>query len=200
MNQRKATMKVLLFKRRCGAGGVQTWISLHAQQLRRLGVECDLWFFERGTRYRDFMDPKGIRWGDPAALATALERQEYDVVHIVTDEPYRDLIELVRPAPKLIVTSHGELSDPWSHDSCFAFTGVSKGTALLNEPLTDLEVEVTPYGVDPDRFTPIRTKPSGPPIIAWAGRTGDVLQKDFPRFLRVAWRLAQEGLRFWVAD
>lgn len=98
------------------------------------------------------------------------------------------------------MTCHGELSEAWSSRNCFAYTAVSHGMAALNQPLTDLEVEVIPNGMDLERFAPPARSSGDPPIVAWVGRSRDLEQKDFPRFTRVAAILAKHGLRFWVAD
>jgi hypothetical protein len=99
----------------------------------------------------------------------------------------------------MVVTSHGDLSDAWNRHNCFAYTAVSPDMAALNQPLTDLEVETVLNGVDCERFTPPERIENGPAVVAWVGRSTDP-RKDFPRFTRVAARLAAQGLRLWVAD
>jgi len=193
-------MRVLIFKRRCGAGGIQSWVCSLTRQLRALGVVCDLWFFEEGTRARDFKAMEGVRWGPPSELVQALARREYDVVHVANNEPFRDLLECVRPLPRVVASAHGELGDPWRYPACVAYTAVSRGVAAMNQPLVDLDIDIVPNGVDVDRFVPPSSPAPGAPIVAWVGRTAVFRLKDFPRFVRIASLLSGRGLRFWVAD
>ena len=190
-------MNVLLLKYSVGSGGIMSWLLTHAEGLRRLGVDCRFWFCHGGTRFREF-EGVGATLGTPQQLTRALQAGSYDVVHIVNDDPLRDLVPLIRPVPKLIVTSHGRLAE-WRAAECFGYTAVSRSMARLNQPLTDLEVEMIPNAVDWQHFSPPTTVSSERPIIAWAGRTTDE-QKGFPRFTRIAAFLAKQGFRFWVAD
>jgi glycosyltransferase involved in cell wall biosynthesis len=190
-------MKVLLLKYSGGTGGIMSWLLVHADELQRQGIDCDFWFCFGGQRFKEF-ERRGARVGTVTELVKELERGAYDVVHIINDDPLGDLIPLLRPAPKLVVTSQGRLAE-WKGGDCFAYTAVSRGTAALNQCLTNLEVEYIPNAVDCEKFTPPPAFSSGRPIIAWAGRTTDV-QKDFPRFTRIAASLADKGFRFWVAD
>src|SRR5438876_4597140 len=121
LRERRA-MRVLIFKRRCGAGGVQSWLWNLTRQLRAMGVTCDLWFFEEGTRAGDFKALDGVRWGQPCELIRSLRRREYDGVHVANNEPFRDLLECVRPIPKIVASAHGELGDAWRYPACFAYT------------------------------------------------------------------------------
>src|SRR5262249_21634421 len=130
----------------------------------------------------------------------AVEQSEYDLVHVVNQDALAELLSLLRPAPKIVATAHGELSEAWTSRNCTAYTAVSRGLATLNQPLTDLEVEVIPNGTDCERFTPAGTMKPGRPIIGWVGRARDVQQKDFPRFTRIAALLKKRGIRLWVAD
>ena len=190
-------MKVLLLKHSGGTGGIMSWLLVHADGLRRLGADCDFWFCFGGPRFKEF-ERRGAKLGTVTQLVRELERGAYDVVHIINDDPLGDVIPLLRPTPKLIVTSQGRLAE-WKSSDCFAYTAVSRGTATLNQCLTDLEVEVIANAVDCEKFAPPQAAFSGRPIIAWAGRTTDP-QKDFPRFTRIAALLADGGFRFWVAD
>ena len=190
-------MRVLLLKHSGGTGGIMSWLLVHAEELRRLGIECNLWFCHGGERFKEFA-ARGARVGTVPQLVKELECGGYDIVHVINDDPLGDLLPLLRPAPKIIVTSQGRLAE-WKSSDCFAYTAVSRGTAALNQRLTDLQVEYIPNAVDCAKFTPPHSVSSGPPIIAWAGRTTDV-QKDFPRFTRIAAALADKGFRFWVAD
>jgi glycosyltransferase involved in cell wall biosynthesis len=100
---------------------------------------------------------------------------------------------------RVIVTARGALSDLWDHRNCFAYTAISKGMAEINQPYTDLEIEVVRNAIDVDRFTPPDGPAAGPPIVAFVGRTKSP-EKDFPRFTRIARRLADRGARIWIAD
>jgi glycosyltransferase involved in cell wall biosynthesis len=174
-----------------------SWLLLHGLELRRRGVQCDYWFCQRGDRSADF-ENLSARYGEAKELIRDLESGTYDLVHIVNDDPLRDLLCEVRPQPRVVVTSHSNLAK-WSSAQCTAYTAVSRGLADANQPLTDLEIEIVRNAVDCARFTPPKTSDGGRPIIAWAGRTSDP-QKDFARFTRIAAALPEENFRFWVAD
>ena len=48
-------------------------------------------------------------------------------------------------------------------------------------------------------YAPPAGHDAGAPIVAFVGRTTAV-EKDFPRFTRIARRLSDRGARVWIAD
>ena len=62
-----------------------------------------------------------------------------------------------------------------------------------------MAIEVIHNAVDLDLMSPPRSRGNGPPIVAFVGRTTAV-EKDFPRFTRIAKHLTDRGARVWVAD
>jgi glycosyltransferase involved in cell wall biosynthesis len=100
---------------------------------------------------------------------------------------------------KVLVSARGALADIWNRDNCFAYSAISQGMAIVNQPYTDVQIEVVRNAIDVDRFTPGSDMAGGAPIVAFVGRTSDAI-KDFPRFTRIAARLAKRGARIWIAD
>jgi glycosyltransferase involved in cell wall biosynthesis len=99
----------------------------------------------------------------------------------------------------VIVTARGALSDVWHRGNCFAYTAISRGMAELNQALTELEIEVVHNAIDVEAYAPPAEHSAGAPIVAFVGRTTAV-EKDFPRFTRIARRLIERGARVWIAD
>jgi glycosyltransferase involved in cell wall biosynthesis len=193
-------MRVLLFRTLCDTGGVSTWMLLLARELRARGVECDFWFCTPSARLPEFIEAGGTTVAPLHQLVLALhQRRDYDVVHVTSSDPAGDLIGAFTGHARVVVTSHGALSEMWSARNCFAYTAVSAGMAAAAQPGTDLEVEVVRNAIESARWTPPSDPRNGPPIIAFVGRTATT-QKDFPRFTRIARRLVDRGARVWVAD
>jgi glycosyltransferase involved in cell wall biosynthesis len=182
-------------------GGITSWLLLQGRALRRLGVDVIYWFGSNlSTRREEFERLGPVHWGSAASLyKTLLAGGGCDVLHLVNRDPTAEILGLFRPGLKVLVTSHGDLSESWNSRNCFAYTAVSPDLAVLNQPLTDLEVELVPNGVDCDQLTPPTSLAAGAPVVAWAGRSRD-LRKDFPRFTRIAAHLVHKGVRLWVAD
>ncbi len=195
-------MTVVLYNSHACHGGVTSWIQNHAAELKRLGIDVEIWFGAQfgSTRIGELERVATVRIGGTRHLLKQIDRGIYTVVHVVNSDPTAGLFPLARSPAKLVATSHGDLSDAWCATNCFAYTGVSADMALLNQPLTDLEVEVIPNGVDCRKFEPAAgCGAKSPPIVAWVGRSTDT-RKDFPRFTRIAALLADRGVRFHVAD
>ncbi len=193
-------MKVLLYRLHVCQDGIASWMVTLARELRGLGVECGFWFPKVFYRPLEDFERLGPVHTAPIHKAAEVVRSGgYDLVHVVNFDHTAELLGLVRPRLRVVVTSHGDLSDAWSRRNCFAYTAVSADMTALNQPLTDLEVETVPNGVDGQRFRPPARVENGPPLVAWVGRSTDE-RKDFPRFTRIAARLAARGVRLWVAD
>ena len=192
-------MRVLLYRQHVCQDGVASWMTTLAGQLCRLGVACAFWFPKVFYRPMEDFERLGPVFTAPHNAAEELLRGGYDVVHVVNSDPTAELLGLLRPAPRIVATSHGDLSDAWDRRNCFACTAVSPDMGALNQTLTDLEVETVPNGVDCERFTPPAHVEERTPVVAWVGRSSDD-RKDFPRFTRVAARLAARGVRLWVTD
>lgn len=193
-------MRVLFYRCHLTQDGIASWMLTLAAHLRRRGTDCAFWFPKVFSRERaDFERLGPVHTAPPHAAAEVLRVGEYGAVHVVNYDHTAELLSLLRPGLRIVVTSHGDLSDAWDRHNGFAYTAVSPDLAALNQPLTDLEVQAVPNGVDCERFTPPDRTESGPAVVAWVGRSADP-RKDFPRFTRVAARLAARGLRLWVAD
>jgi glycosyltransferase involved in cell wall biosynthesis len=193
-------VRVLLYRSHLCHGGITSWIWHHGRQLRRLGADCTFWFADNlSTRLAEFDQLGGVIVGPLSDLFLEAERGTFDVIHVVNQDPTAEILTWIRPPVRIVATSHGDLSEVWRRKNCFAYTAVSEDMAAANQPLTDLEVEVIPNGVDCDWFTPPSGDCPGDPIVAWVGRSLDP-RKDFPRFTRVAARLARSRVRLWVAD
>ena len=195
-------MRVLFFRMLCDTGGVSTWMLEHARELERRGVECDFWFLQKSSRLAEFEATGHATLGPISALAAMLETGRYDVVHVDSGGLLAELVAHIAPPRTTIVASiHGSLARMFDRHNCTALVAVSQGMADLNQPLTDLCIDVIPNGVDLSRFSEDGPshEGSGGPILAFVGRTTAPV-KDFPRFTRIAQQLVERGFRAWVAD
>ena len=195
-------MRVLLFRLLCDTGGISTSMQLLGQQLQRRGAHSEYWFCRPSNRLQEFMDTGRATLAPLSQLAPRLDRGEFDVIHMTATDPAAPLVaRMAAGKARVIVTARGALSDLWHHENCFAYTAISKGMAAVNQHYTDLEIEVVRNAIDVDRFTPPDGAAAGAPIVAFVGRTTSA-EKDFPRFTRIASRLARRrrDVRIWIAD
>lgn len=192
-------MRVLLFRWLCDTGGVSTSMLLLHRELTRRGVECEFWFCKPSNRLAEFQAAGRTTVAPVAQLAPRLARGDFDIVQMSASDPGAELIARLASGARVIVTGRGALADGWNRGNCFAYTAISRAMAQVCQPYTDLEVEVIRNAVDGDRLVPPASRGSGPPIVAFVGRT-TAIEKDFPRFTRIAALLALRGARVWVAD
>jgi glycosyl transferase family 1 len=173
---------------------------LLGRQMTRRGIDCEYWFCQPSSRLPEFTASGCTTTVGPlSALAKRLERGDVDVVQMTASDPAAEMVARVAGRARVIVTARGALADLWDRDNCFAYTAISKGMAEVNQPFTELEIEVVRNAIDVDAYAPPRESVSGAPIVAFVGRTTG-LEKNFPRFTRIARRLADRGARVWIAD
>lgn len=173
---------------------------LLGREMSRRGIDCEYWFCKGSNRLAEFVETGRATLGPLSRLAERLDRGEFDVVHMTASDPAAELVaRMARGTARVVVTARGALSDNWSHTNCVAYTAISRGMAEVNQPYTDLQIEVVRNAIDVDRFSPPSAESGGPPIVAFVGRT-TAPEKDFPRFTRIARRLAAHGARIWIAD
>jgi glycosyltransferase involved in cell wall biosynthesis len=192
-------MRVLQFRHLCDTGGVSTVMQLHGRGLDARGIANEYWFCERSSRWPEFEATGRATLGSLGALATRLARGDVDIVHLTSSDPAAPLVARMAAPARVVVTGHGALADWWQRATCFGYTAISEGTARLNQPYTDLHIDVVRNALDADRFAPPAGPASGAPIVAFVGRT-TAPEKDFPRFTRIAAPLVAAGWRAWVAD
>jgi glycosyltransferase involved in cell wall biosynthesis len=193
-------MRVLLFRLLCDTGGVSTSMQLLGERLHAQGERSEYWFCRPSNRLPEFLATGRATLAPLSRLARRLERGEFDVVHMTATDPAAPLVaRMAAGKARVVVTARGALSDLWNHENCFAYTAISKGMAQINQPYTDLEIEVVRNAIDTARFTPPEERSAGRPIIAFVGRTTSA-EKNFPRFTRIARRLVERGARIWIAD
>src|SRR6478735_5104212 len=183
-------MRVLLFRMFCDTGGVSSSMLLLGRGLARRGIDCEYWFCKPSSRLPEFTATGHATVGTLPALATRLERGDFDIVQMTASDPAALVVSRLAGRARVVVTSRGALSDVWHRDNCFAYTAISRGMADLNQPLTELEIEVVHNAIDVDAYAPPTgdAVPVGAPIVAFVGRT-TAAEKDFPRFTRIARRL-----------
>ena len=175
-------------------------MQLIGRQLESRGVHVEYWFCRGSNRLAEFMETGRATLGPLSQLAPRLARGEFDVVQMTATDPAAPLVaRLAAGRARVVVTARGAIAEVWDHRNCFAYTAISQGMADVNQPYTDLEIEVVRNAIDVDRFSPAAMPADGPPIVAFAGRTKSP-EKDFPRFTRIARRLAGRGARVWIAD
>lgn len=194
-------MRVLLFRNLCDRGGVSSSMLLLGREMEKRGIGCEYWFLKGSDRLPDFEATGRATVAPLSALAARLERGDVGVVQMTASDPAAEVVSMmarVTPA-KVLVTARGALADIWDRTNCFAYSAISKGMATVNQPYTDVEIEVVRNAIDVDRFAPGPAVSGGAPIVAFVGRTSDAI-KDFPRFTRIASRLVARGARVWIAD
>jgi len=192
-------MRVLLFRMLCDTGGVSSSMLLLGRHLARRGVESEYWFCRSSSRLPEFLETGRATVGSLATLAGRFERGEFDIVQMTASDPAAEVVSHIAARSRVVVTARGALADNWSRDNCFAYTAISQGMADVNQPFTELEIEVVRNAIDVDAYAPPARRAAGAPIVAFVGRTTAV-EKDFPRFTRIARRLADRGARVWIAD
>ena len=198
-------MRVLLFRMLCDRGGVSSSMLLLGEEMAKRGIEHEFWFCKPSTRLSEFMETGRATLAPLSKLAARLERGDFDVVQMTASDPGAEVISMMAHRTKVLVSARGALSDIWDHSNCFAYSAISQGMADVNQPYTDVEIEVVRNAINLDRFSPDPTRANGAgsgggrPIVAFVGRTSDAI-KDFPRFTRIARRLADHGARVWIAD
>jgi Glycosyl transferases group 1 len=192
-------MRVLLFRILCDRGGVSSSMLLLGREMEKRGIECEYWFCKGSDRLQDFMETGRATVGPLSKLAARLERGDFDVVQMTASDPAAEVVAMMSRNAKVLVSARGALSDIWDRNNCFAYSAISRGMATVNQPYTDVEIEVVRNAIDIDRFTPGSARAGGAPIVAFVGRTSDPI-KDFPRFTRIGKRLAAQGARIWIAD
>ena len=192
-------MRILLFRSLCDTGGVSSSMLLLGRHLVSRGVHCEYWFCQSSSRFAEFQEAGGATLAPLSQLAPRLKAREFDVVHMTATDPAAELVSRLAGDTRVVVTARGAIAETWSHTNCHAYTAISKGMAALNQPYTDLEIEVVRNSIDVSRYEPPRQRQQGGPIIAFVGRT-TAKEKNFPRFTRIAKKLATPGTRVWIAD
>jgi glycosyltransferase involved in cell wall biosynthesis len=194
-------MRVLYYRINCGYNGVTAWMEDLGIGLKQRGVDVSYWFASGSAERAAPFERLGTTTiGSVAMLMGVLERERYDVVHIHTGDKRSLAVTLPDSYSRLVATNHGSVSHLWNSANCHALTVVSAEVAALEQPYTDLAIDVIYNAVSVDRFTRPTEIGSDAPIVAWAGRAADARTKDFARFTRIAARLASRGFRIWVAD
>jgi glycosyltransferase involved in cell wall biosynthesis len=172
---------------------------LLGRQLTLRGIHCEYWFCKPSNRLAEFLETGRATVGSLSRLAARAERGDFDVIHMTASDEAAPLVSRLAGSARVVVTARGGLAEGWNHKTCFAYTAISEGMADVNQSYTDLEIEVVRNAIDIDRFSPPPALTGGAPIVAFVGRA-TAPEKDFPRFTRIARRLAAAGARIWIAD
>jgi hypothetical protein len=184
----------------CDTGGVSGSMLLLGRQMEKQGIDCEYWFCQPSSRLPEFMATGRATVGALSKLAARLERGDVDVVQMTASDPAASVVARLAGTARVVVTARGALADIWDRENCFAYTAISKGMAEVNQPYTELEIEVVRNAIDVGAYAPPPTVSQvGTPIIAFVGRT-TAIEKNFPRFTRIARRLVNRGARVWIAD
>src|SRR5262245_22759814 len=103
-------MRVLFYRLHVCQDGIASWTLTLAGQLRRQGVQCAFWFPKVFYRpLEDFERLGPVLTAPSHEAADVLQTGRYDVVHVVNFDHTADLLALVRPTPRIVVTSHGDM-------------------------------------------------------------------------------------------
>src|SRR5947207_2321509 len=164
-------MRVLVYRMNCGFNGVTTWMADLGGELKARGVDVSFWFAggspERAAPFQQ-IGPTTI--GSVASLLAKLDRERYDVVQVATGDRWSLALTLLHSNYRLIATNHGSVSRVWDSTNCHALTAVSQDMVALEQPYTDLAVDLIHNGIDINRFSRPSSLDSGAPIVAWVGR------------------------------
>ncbi len=192
-------MRVLQFRHLCDSGGVSSTMLLRGRELERREIANEFWFCRPSNRLHEFTATGRATLGSLAALAKRLRQGDVDVLQLPASDPAGLLVASFAPRARIVVTGHGALADTWHQHNCFGYTAISSGMAKICQPYTDMEIVVVRNAIDTERFAPPSTAAGGAPIVAFVGRT-TAIEKDFPRFARIAKRMVAHGARVWIAD
>src|SRR5262245_55640952 len=108
-------MRILFYRLHVCQDGIASWMTTLASKLRQFGgVECAFWFPKVFYKpLADFERLGPVCTAPPHRAAEVLSAGAYDLVHVVNNDHTADILSLLRPIPKIVVTSHGDLSDAW---------------------------------------------------------------------------------------
>ncbi|MEO7360284.1 MAG: glycosyltransferase [Gemmatimonadaceae bacterium] len=174
-------------------------MQLLGNQLTLRGLQCEYWFLRGSNRFPEFQATGAATLAPLSKLAARLERGEFDVIHMTASDEYAPIVARIAGKARVIVTARGALAEGWNQDTCFAYTAISNGMAAVNQPYTNIAIEVVRNAINVERYSPPVKRASGTPIVAFVGRTTDTV-KNFPRFTRIAKHLIDQGARVWIAD
>lgn len=174
-------------------------MQLLGNQLTQRGIECEFWFCRPSNRLAEFMATGRATLAPLSKLAARLERGDFDVIHMTASDEFAPLVARMAGRARVVVTARGALAEGWNRHTCFAYTAISTGMAEVNEPYTDLEIEVVRNAIDVGHYSAPAALNGEAPIVAFVGRTTHDI-KDFPRFTRIAAHLVKDGARVWIAD
>lgn len=172
---------------------------LLGRQLGARGIASEYWFCRTSNRFAEFQAEGSATLGPLSQLAPRFDRRDFDVVHMTATDPAAPLVAHIAGDARVVVTARGAIGDRWNRRTCHAYTAISKGMAEVNQPFTDLELEVVRNSIDVARYAPPHERADGAPIVAFVGRT-TAKEKDFARFTRIARRLSAQRVRIWIAD
>lgn len=193
-------MRVLLVNKVCNVGGLESFSVALAQELRRGGHECELFFFARGPMEQYLPADCVAHFGGLGDCLRLVRTRGFEIVHVGCAD-YELGISAVRElGAKLIVTSHGGVSPVWTSATCDAFVGCASWLAEAQQPLTDLPVQVVLNGIDTDRFKPAPSTAPAQPIVAWAGRGVELQHKRIDKLAAIAPALQRAGVHLWLAE
>lgn len=193
-------MKILFVWRKSDVGGVETWMLGLARCYRRLGHDCELFFFQRGPFAEQMPAEIPVHFGNLEDLLRVVSARRFDVVHGATSDWDLGITGVRSLGAKLVVT-HQSVGDPgWNSSNCDAIVGCSQWGSDEQQQTSDMPVHTVLNGVDIDRFRPPTALTAGPPIVAWVGRGADLRQKRINLLAQIAPHLRAGGCRLWVAD
>lgn len=192
-------MRVLLFRMLCDRGGVSSSMLLLGREMAKRGIDSEFWFCKTSSRFPEFQETGRATLAPLSKLAARLDRGDFDVVQMTASDPAAEVVAMMARTAKVLVSARGALSDNWDKHNCFAYSAISQGMAKVNQPYTDVAIEVVRNAIDVERYTPAAAPVGDGPIVAFVARSSDPI-KDFPRFTRIAKRLARRGARIWIAD
>lgn len=199
-------MKVLIAYEWCHVGGVETFMVALQRSLHERGIECELFFFERGPMAEHLPANCRAHYGDLADLMKLIEDEGFDLVHANSNDWHLGISAARTTGVCLVVTAHGMLVPGWNSTNCDAIACVSEWLAVAHRALTDLPVHRIYNGIDTQTFAPPADATAGDrstetsPIVAWVGRGIDMTHKRIDKLAAIAPQLVRAGVRLWIAD
>lgn len=201
-------MKILIVNNECIIGGIETWMIALATRLRKRGIDCELFFFQRGAMEEFIPESLPTHFGDVGELMKLIETRSFDIVHGHTGDLLHGIAVVRRLGAKLIINTHGWVFAGWTSANCDAIVCGAKWQAEKQRELTDLPVRHIQLGIDTDIFYSKDTNEliadkslnNFAPIVGWIGRGTAVKQKRIDKLAAVAPFLHRAGLRLWLAE
>lgn len=194
-------MRVLHIGSQCGFGGIETMLATLISEQIKSGIEADIYYIEDIGGAKQYEGICRVIFAKDKRLGRLLLETQYDVIHAVTwatrmTDITKSLKRGMYNGP-VVVTAHGFRG--WETRLEYdCITAVSEYVAQSIRDRSD-QVLCIYNGIDTSRFYRVPNVASGPPILAWVGRSHDP-DKDFVGVAALAQTAAAKNFRWMIID